>query len=197
MPPRAVLQALDLIWAALEPLEISMALMGGLALSVWKHVRATQDVDLLVGLGETSIDDVLVSATKAGFRPKRTPPTLSLGSFQVLQLEFEPQDAFIAVQVDLLLVDLSYHHEALSRRVPINLPDVKREVCVLACEDLVLHKLLAGRIIDLADCAALLRVNRETLDLNYLTRWTKELHLEVDLRRVWEEAFPGGEATPI
>ena len=44
--------------------------------------------------------------TDRGFRPKRTPPTLSLGSLQVLQLEFEPEDAFIAVQVDLLLVDL-------------------------------------------------------------------------------------------
>ena len=179
MPPRAVLQALDQIWAALEPLGLPMALMGGLALSVWKHVRATQDVDLLVGLGETPVDEVLARATDCGFRPKHNPPTLLLGSFQVLQLEIEPEDSFIAVQVDLLLVDLAYHREALDRRVRIILPQVEREICVLGCEDLVLHKLLAGRIIDLADCAALLRANRDTL------------------RPTRDEAFPGGDAAPV
>jgi len=60
----------------------------------------------------------------------------------------------------------------------------------LACEDLILHKLLAGRVIDLADAAALLRANRETLDLNYLNRWASHLEVDGGLAGVWKEAFP-------
>ncbi|MCY2988340.1 MAG: hypothetical protein NTY19_10825 [Planctomycetota bacterium] len=51
MPPRPILQTLDAIWSALEQLQLPLALMGGLAMSTWKHVRATQDVDLLIGIG--------------------------------------------------------------------------------------------------------------------------------------------------
>ncbi len=50
MTPKAVLRTLSATWNALGPLKLPMALMGGLALSAWKHVRATQDVDLLVGI---------------------------------------------------------------------------------------------------------------------------------------------------
>jgi hypothetical protein len=34
----------------------------------------------------------------------------------------------------------------------------------LACEDLIINKLLAGRAIDLADAAALIRANANALD---------------------------------
>ena len=68
-------------------------------------------------------------------------------------------------------------------------------VDMLACEDLILHKLLAGRIIDLADAAALLRANRETLDLGYLRSWAARLDLTGHLAEVWQEAFPGEAAS--
>src|SRR5438094_576568 len=122
-----LLGAFRQVWAALAGRGVPAALMGGLAVAVWQHVRATRDVDLLV-------------------------------------------------QVDLLLADSPYHREALARRIPATVGDL--EVSVLACEDLVLHKLLAGRIIDRADVAALLRANREALDSAYLRRWSRELSLD-------------------
>ena len=48
MAAKVVLAALSHIWATLEPTGCSCALMGGLSLSFWRHVRSTQDVDLLV-----------------------------------------------------------------------------------------------------------------------------------------------------
>ena len=59
------------------------------------------------------------------------------------------------------------------------------------CEDLIVHKLLAGRIVDLMDAAALLRANRATIDFAYLRRWIHEQALETDFARIWGEAFPG------
>lgn len=46
MHPEAVLLALRRAWLAIEPLGLPVAVMGGLALAVWQHVRATRDVDL-------------------------------------------------------------------------------------------------------------------------------------------------------
>lgn len=156
-----------------------------------KHVRATQDVDVLLQVEQGAVEIVLQVVKAGGFRPKTTPPTVSLGSFEILQLEFEPADALVAVRADLLLVHSSYHLAALARRVTITLPELRRQIAVLSCEDLLLHKLLAGRIIDLADAAALLRANHEALDRDYLRRWARPLNLEEELRRVWAGALPG------
>ena len=52
VPADRLLGALCHVWRTLEPLQLPMALMGGgIAVAVWKHVRATQNIDLLVGIG--------------------------------------------------------------------------------------------------------------------------------------------------
>lgn len=53
-----------------------------------------------------------------------------------------------------------------------------------------LHKLLAGRILDRVDAAALLRANRSLLDFDYLMRWSGRLSLTAVLAEVWNDAFP-------
>jgi Nucleotidyl transferase AbiEii toxin, Type IV TA system len=173
-----------------------MAVMGGLAVAAWQHMRATHDVDLLIRIAGTDIELILERLAEAGFRPKREPPVLNLGPFQVLQVLYEPPGAYLDVQVDLLLGDSAYHQMALSRRVSLKLPDADFEVPVLMCEDLIVHKLLAGRMIDRADIAALLRANRPALDLAYLTHWVFDMGLDADFAEIWAEAFPG-ERPPV
>ncbi len=190
MTPKAVLRTLDTVWSMLEPVGLPMAVVGGLALSAWKHVRATQDVDLLIGIGNSNSDELLQRLLPAGFRPKRDPPVIPLKNSEVLQLLYEPPNVFVDLQIDLLLADTEYHREALTRRIPLTLPDVRREVYVLSCEDLILHKLIAGRMIDRADVSALLRANRTELDQDYLQRWVISLELTRDYADVFRETFP-------
>ena len=191
MPPKVVLKTLDKLWAALEPMGLPMAIMGGLALAVWKYVRATHAVDLLVGINQSQTGALIRRLNAAGFRCTRTPPVMSLGSIEILQLEYEPEDALMAVQVDLLLVDTAYHRQALQRRVAVDLPDFGSSYSVLSCEDLIVHKLLAGRIIDRADAASLVRANCPELDVDYLLTSARQLKLENELLEIWDEAFPG------
>lgn len=185
-----VLRVLQQIWSVLQPLHLPSAVMGGIAVSLWKHVRATQDVDLLVGVAPAGEATVIQALRAGGFRPKRQPPVMQLGEFRLLQLLYEPPGSYIDVQVDLLLVSSEYHLQALDRRVPAQLPATGVEVEVLACEDLILHKLLAARILDRADVAALLRANAGTLDLPYLREWGTRLGVLEDLAAIWREAFP-------
>jgi hypothetical protein len=192
VPGELVLNTLRHVWRTLRPLNIPMAVIGGLALAAWKHIRATKDIDLLLGAKPDDLDPILRQLLAAGMRPKRDPPVTRLGRLKLVQLLYEPSEALMELQIDLLLADSEYHQGALARRVPTNVPGLDMEIAVLACEDLVLHKLLAGRMIDLADAVALLRANRSSLDLNYLRRWAGQLALDAELAGVWKEAFPVG-----
>jgi hypothetical protein len=196
MAGETVLRALRHAWLTLEPLGLPVALMGGLALAVWKHVRATRDVDLLLGIGEQDTERVLHHLRAAAIRPKRSPPIVTVGGLQIVQLLYAPPDAFVDLQIDLLLAKSGYPLESLRRRVPTQLPGLDITIAVLTCEDMILHKLLAGRLLDRVDAAALLRANRQTVDLEYLHRWAGDLAISGDLAEVWKEAFPG-EPTPV
>jgi hypothetical protein len=177
------------VWRTLKPLDIPAAVIGGIALAAWKHVRATKDIDLLVGISAEKLGSTLQHLLTAGMRPKRSPPAITLDRFQIVPLLYEPPDALMELQIDLLLANSEYSQLALKRRIPTVLPDMDTEIAVLACEDLILHKLLAGRMIDLADAAALIRANRETLDCDYLDRWARSLDVGAELAGVWKEAI--------
>lgn len=191
-----VVLALKHVWTTLESLNVPMAVMGGVALSAWKHPRATQDVDLLIGLQEKDHSFILQKLAAAKIRAKRQPPILTLGRLRIVQLLYEPPGTFLDLQIDLLLADCEYQKEALRRRTVVHLPDLDIAIAVLSCEDLILHKTLAGRIVDQADAAKLLRVNYTSLDLDYLRNWSQKLNLSKVLTEIWDEAFPG-ESTPF
>ena len=55
----AALATLDHIWGVLEPLGHPMAVMGGISLAAWNHIRATRDVDLLIAIDRSAIDSDL------------------------------------------------------------------------------------------------------------------------------------------
>ena len=196
MPADAVVRALRHVWLSLKPLDVPVAVMGGIALAAWKYIRATQDVDLLLGIEQHDPNQLLQTLRAAGIRAKRDPPVTTLGQLEMIQLVYEPPETYVDLQIDLFLAKSRYHDEALRRRVPMQLENLDVEIAVLACEDLILHKLLAGRIIDRADAAALLRANRAALDIGYLLRWVGHLELKTEFTETWGEAFPG-ESLPV
>jgi hypothetical protein len=185
-----LLTALGHAWRTLEASGMKMAVMGGIALASWKYVRATRDVDLLIGLEGKTIDDLLAEVRAAGIRPRRQPPVTSLGRLRMIQCAYEPPASFLDLQVDLLLAECPYQIRALERRVPERLAGLDLQVFVLACEDLILHKLLAGRIIDRVDVSSLLRLQRGRLDWSYLRKWSDPLSVADGLQEAWQEAFP-------
>src|SRR6266851_5717709 len=186
-----VLLTLKHVWITLESLNAPMAVMCGIALSAWKYPRATQDVDLLIGLEEGDEEFVLQKLAAARIRAKRQPPFVTLGRLRMVQLLYEPPETYLDLQIDLLLADCEYQKEALKHRCLVHLPNLEIAVAVLSCEDLILHKLLAGRIVDRADAAMLLRTNRSAMNLDYLARWSQKLTLTKEIAEIWGEAFPG------
>lgn len=196
MAGETVLRALRHVWLVLESLNVPAAVVGGIAMAAWKYVRATKDIDLLVTVGSDDVGWLLERLGEAGIRPQSDPPSVSLGQLDVIRLLYEPPETFLEIEIDALIAKSQYYEQALQRRVATQLPDLDIEIAVLTCEDLILHKLQAGRIIDRADAAALLRANREALDVRYLLRWVGHLELAAEWVEVWREAFPG-ESPPV
>lgn len=189
-----VLAVLEHVWTVLSGLNVPKAIMGGLALAAWNRPRSTLDVDLLVSMPDNQVPRVTDALAAAGFVKRHREPFRVLGPLKLMEFTYEPAEAFIAVRVDVLFSDAEYYRQALQRRVPHEISPSGMQLDVLTCEDLVLHKLLAGRAIDRADAAALLRENRDTLDLSYLRKWTPQLGLSQGLADVWREAVPGDNA---
>ncbi len=188
--PESMLAALRQVWLALRPLDATAALMGGIALAAWKYPRATRDIDLLVGTADANPHRLVEILRALGLRSKRGDSVVRLGQLDLLQFLYEPPETFLDIQIDLLVATSPYHRQALQRRTPLHLAEMDMEIDVLSCEDLILHKLLAGRLIDLADTAALLAANRESLDKTYLAEWVEKLSLSAPFKQAWQSAWP-------
>ncbi len=83
-----------------------------------------------------------------------------------------------AIPVDLMLPRDDHDHECLSRRRQYTLGKVS--LWVIASEDLVVHKLKAGRAQDFIDVLSVLQRQGDNMDRRYISQWAKRLG-------IWEE----------
>lgn len=195
MASEGVLATLHAAWRALLPLDAPMALIGGLALAAWNHARFTRDADVLISIAPSRLDEAIDALQRASFHPKHNPPCLTVDGQTIVQFTHLPESAMLPFQFDLLVANQGFQCEAIDRGVERSLPGGDTRIRVVRADDLVILKLAAGRMIDLADAAMLLRENRADIDTPRLARHARELGLDGELGTVWHEAFPD-EALP-
>ncbi len=176
---------------ALEPLNAPFALVGGLALAVWSYPRSTRDVDLLIGVDHEHIQPVIDALFAINCRLKSPQLLHRVGKHCFVHLLYTPPDEFYDVQFDLMLAETGLEKLALANSVIRTVPGIVRPIRVLNCNDLILFKLVSGRMIDRADAAMLLRENRDSIDFSYVESWISQLKLSREYHEVWGEAFPG------
>jgi hypothetical protein len=193
MASDVVLNALGRAWKCLDAFPGRKAVFGGLALSAWDHSRSTKDVDILFDPSGTPLHSVLAKLGGADFRAKGKSALIRLEEAEFIQVLYEPRDAMMPIQVDLLIATSEFDLQALERSSVLSVPELGHDVFVVRCEDLIVMKLRAGRLIDRADVAALLAANRDSLDFAHLEAWIRRFHLQTQFRESWSEVFPGEE----
>jgi hypothetical protein len=189
MPPDAVLSTLRHVWAVLERQKVPAALAGGLAMLAWNRARFTSDVDLLIAIGESLRKDVLHELRRSGVRAQA--PVVRIGDDKFIQLTYEPPGSLVEIQVDLILATTEFHQQAIDRRVELPRERLGFDAQVVQCEDLIILKLIAGRILDRVDVGELLKANRPELDFVYLTAWIRKLKLYRAFQEAWNDVFAG------
>jgi len=167
-----LLVALKKLKLLLEKQKISYMLIGGIAVALWGEPRATQDIDIVVLISKDRAFHFLKEAKKYGFSYQER-EIRDLLKASLLRLIWQ-KDFFL--MIDLIIPDTKYQRIALGRR--------KREkiggeyLWFVSPEDLILHKLIAGRAIDIRDAQTVFHRRKEHLDLTYLGKWAKEWEVE-------------------
>ena len=190
MASEGVLATLQASWKALAAIDAPKAVIGGLALVAWKHARYTRDADILIAIEPGRIDELIVALTKAGFQPRHTPPLRVVDGQGIVQFIFQPADALMPFQLDLLLVNGDFQRTAVTRAVSWPIRQAEAPVRVVRPDDLIVIKLLAGRIIDRADAAMILRENRDEIDFTRLHHEVTCQGVAAEYQEIWREAFP-------
>lgn len=185
MTSQSLVQTLRQVWDILRQSSVPAAVVGGLAMAIWKYPRSTRDIDILILLDDRSIPVLTRELAGIGLT-QLGQQRIELGDVELLQ--FATGEEAVRIKLDLLCAKSPFARSALERRVVVTSEAMGFEVQTLRCEDLILLKLAAGRIIDRADAAALVRANAPTLDRDQMRKIALDLRLSGRLEEVFAEA---------
>ena len=154
--------------------DVTYALAGGWAYSALVEPRATTDIDLLILLDPPSCEQVqaLVSSLFDSTIIHPAPMVFQgISIWRIVGIRSEQE-----VIVDLLLADSVYLRTALERRHTVAVGAL--QVPMLSIEDLIILKMVAGRLQDRADLEKI-RARQADLrvDWTYVERWKTMLGL--------------------
>ncbi len=164
---------------------IRFALIGGLAVSAWGVVRATQDIDLLADSIPSPLRNLNLQGSLQKFWEKqgcRVEWRTGAPDDPIpLLLHLEMPGAAHGLQADILWAHKRWQREALARTITLRV--LGFDVFVLHPEALVLMKLEAGGPQDLLDVEALLSTPPPELNLTRLKQKATQLRLGARLNR--------------
>jgi predicted nucleotidyltransferase len=156
---RDVVEELARVLAALG---VRWVLIGAVAANVYRReTRLTGDVDLLLADAGTDIAALEHEFRLRGWQVRRATP-----DGDILRMRHPTLGA-----VDLQTAGTDYQRQAIDRSRR-ELLESGLAVYVLSVEDVIIHKLIAGRPRDIGDLQSILEVDRP-LDEAYLDRWTR------------------------
>jgi hypothetical protein len=149
----------------LEAAGIPYMVIGGQAVLVHGLPRLTHDIDVTLGLELSQVDRILALLPSLGLEPLVEPRAFAAETM-VVPCRHRPT----TTRVDFILSDSPYEREAIAsaRLVPIE----GKPVRFTTVEDLVIHKVIAGRSRDVEDVRGLL-IRNPALDRARVRRWLK------------------------
>jgi hypothetical protein len=162
-----VSELLEKISRALDEWGIPYMIIGGQAVLVHGEPRMTEDIDVTLGVSSDSLETVIRFVTSLGWEIMVENPETFVKRTMVLPCR-DPQSG---IKIDLIFSFSPYERQAIGRAVKIRFGS--RFVRFASVEDLVVHKIIAGRPRDIEDARLVLAKN-PNIDEKYLRSWLKE-----------------------
>lgn len=164
MTPTPLVEAADEFLRFLREHDRDACLIGGMVVARWGEPRATRDVDatVLVDFGqEAKALHLLLS--KFASRDPDPRQRAELGRLALLT-------ASNGVGIDVSFAAMPFEMDVIARATDWQVtPQVSLRTC--SAEDLVIYKLVAGRLIDLHDVQTVVDRRRTTLDVDRIRLW--------------------------
>lgn len=153
---------------------IPYMVIGGQAVLLHGLPRATLDIDITLGVDIEAFGRVLDAAGKIGLDPIPEDPEVFARRTMVLPAK----DGDSGIRVDFIFSFLPYERQAIERATAVAIDGVP--VRFASVEDLVIHKMFAGRPRDLEDVRGVL-VRHPECDREYVERWLAEFEGTMDV----------------
>jgi predicted nucleotidyltransferase len=154
------------IAGALESAGIPYMIIGGQAVLLYGEPRLTRDIDITLGVNVNRLETLLDVTRRLSLKP--LPEDVS--AFVHKTMVLPAIDERTGIRVDFIFSFTPYESQAIQRAKKVSILD--RDVCFAAVEDLIIHKIFAGRSRDIEDVRNVLMKNPD-LDIRYIEEWLK------------------------
>lgn len=159
-------QLLKKIALQLRKESIPYMVIGGQAVLLYGEPRLTRDIDITVGIGVDGLDKV-----------KKIFPTTGLKSLVKKEREFVERNLVLpgmdtksGIRVDFIFSFSPYERQAIERAQDVKMG--RSLVRFASLEDVVVHKIIAGRARDIEDVKSILLKNPK-YDSVYIRKWLR------------------------
>jgi hypothetical protein len=142
--------------------------IGGQAVLVYGRPRLTRDIDITLGIDANDFALVEKACKKLKLKMLPEKPEDFAKETRVLPTE-EPRSG---IRVDFVFSFSEYERQAIKRAKKVKIDNYP--VKFASCEDVIIHKLVAGRAVDEEDVKNILLKNKDFIDIKYVKRWLAE-----------------------
>lgn len=151
---------------ALSKKKIPYMIIGGQAVLLYGEPRLTRDIDITLGVDIEKLPAIVELAREIGL-------SILVPDYQkfVTQTMVLPTgDKNSGIRVDFIFSFTPYEQQAIKRAKRIVIG--KARVRFASIEDVIIHKIFAGRPLDMEDVRSIIIRNKE-IDTGYIRRWLK------------------------
>jgi len=145
--------------------KIPYMIIGGQAVLIYGRPRLTRDIDITLGIDTDSFAQAADACKKLKLRLLPDNPQDFAQETKVLPAE----DLKSRIRVDFIFSFSEYERQAIGRARQVTIDGYP--VRFAACEDVITHKMVAGRAIDEEDVMSILVRNKDAVDLTYIRKW--------------------------
>jgi len=180
-------EILSKIGASLKKHNIPYMIIGGQAVLLYGEPRLTRDIDLTLGVNTEYVDELLKVIRELSLKP--IPENIKLFVQQTMVLPALEETT--GIRVDFIFSFTPYEIEAIKRARKITI--IGQEVCFASPEDVIVHKIFAGRPRDIEDVRSIILKNLD-IDTQYIRRWLKEFDKSSDKKdflKTFEKVLKG------
>jgi hypothetical protein len=159
---------------------IPYMIIGGQAVLRYGEPRLTKDIDVTLGLGVDGFRTIREVVTRLSFVILVEHPEAFVRRTMVLPVLDEDS----SIRIDFIFSFSEYETQAIERAVSVTMNDVS--VSFASLEDVVIHKIVAGRPRDIEDVRSILLKN-PGYDKLYIDRWLREF--DTSLEEAYSDVF--------
>ena len=154
----------------LDEEHIPYMIIGGQAVLLYGSPRLTRDIDITLGVDTDKFSLIEKKCKELGLKILPENPEDFAKETKVLPTD-EPESR---MRVDFIFSFSPYETQAMKRNQKILMNDYP--VKFASCEDVIIHKMIAARAIDLEDVENILIKNKNSIDLEYIRQWLSEFN---------------------